>query len=89
MDINNFLDLWDIFVNELFGNVWLFIVVALVIIWYLAAKHKLSTEASLVLSVLFLSIIFARSNLIILWVFIVLGVGAMFYYFYQKTIRQG
>ena len=89
MEINNFLNIWDIFVNELVGDVWIFIFLSLIVIWYLSVKAKMSTEVSILLGFLFLSIIFARRNLIILWTFIVLGGGALFYYIYQKTIRSG
>ena len=89
MNIDNFLDIWDIWVNELVGSVWLFIFLGIVVISYLSVKAKLSTEVTILLNVLFITIIFARSNLVILWAFILLGGGGMFYYFYQKTIRQG
>ncbi len=89
MNPDNFLDIWDIWVNELVGDVWLFIFLALIMIWYLAAKSKISTEVAVLFSILFLSIIFAQTSLIILWVFIILGVAVFFYYKYQKIIRSG
>jgi len=87
--MDNFLDIWDIWVNELIGSVWLFIFLGIIVISYLSVKAKLSMEVTILLNILFLSIIFARSNLIILWAFILLGGGFMFYYIYQKTIREG
>ena len=89
MNMDNFLDIWDIWVNELIGSVWLFIFLGIIVISYLSVKAKLSMEVTILLNILFLSIIFARSNLIILWAFILLGGGFMFYYIYQKTIREG
>ena len=89
MNIDNFLDIWDILVNELVGSVWLFVFLGIVVTIYAAAKCRLSSEVTFMLVLLFLSIIFARSNLIILWVFIVLGGGTLFYYMYQKVIRSG
>ena len=87
---DNFLDLWDIWVNELIGSVWLFIFLGIVVISYLSVKSKFSLEVVVVLNVLFLTIVFANATgLSILWIFIVLGVGTLFYYIYQKTIRQG
>ncbi len=87
--MDNFLDIWDIFVNELIGSVWLFIFLGIVVISYISVKAKLSMEITILLNILFLTIIFARSNLIILWAFILLGGGFMFYYFYQKAISEG
>lgn len=87
MNINNFLDIWDIWVNELVGSVWLFVILGLVFIVYLSAKFKFSVEVSMMVACLFLIIVFIKSSLVILWVFVLLGVGALFYYIYQKTIR--
>lgn len=87
MNPSNFLDLWDIFVNELVGSVWIFIFISLAIIIYLGAKLKFSTEVTLLLSALFLMIVFAKTYMVILWVFILLGIGSLFYYIYQKKIR--
>ncbi len=87
--MDNFLDLWDIWVNELIGSVWLFIFLGIVLIAYLSARLKFSMQMTILLELLFLTIVFARSNLIILWVFILLAGGLMFYYFYQQTIRRG
>ena len=89
MDMSNFLDLWDIWVNELIGSVWLFIFLGIMIISYLSIKSKLSTEVTILLNILFITIIFAKTNLIILWAFVVLGGGAFVYYINQKIIRQG
>ena len=88
--MNNFLDLWDIWVNELIGSVWLFIFLGIIVISYLSIKAKFSLEITIIMNVIFLAIVFSKATgLSILWIFILLGVGVLFYYFYQKTIRQG
>lgn len=89
MNIDNFLDLWDIWVNELVGDVWLFVFLGVVVIAYLSVKSKFPLEIALMLEMLFLAIVFAKSNLIIIWVFVVLGAGTLFYFIYHKLIRQG
>lgn len=86
---NYFLDIWDIWVNELVGDVWLFIFLGLILIWFLAAKGKLTTEVSMLFAILFLAAIFSKTGLTILWAFTVLGVGLLFYYKMSKIIRQG
>ncbi len=86
---DNFLDLYDIWVNELVGDVWIFIFLGLIVIWYLAIKSKMPTEVSVLFAIIFLSAIFAKTGLTILWVFTVLGVGLIFYYKLSKIIRQG
>jgi len=89
MNIDNFLDLWDIWVNELVGSVWLFIFFGIVLIAFLSAKAKFSMEITILLEVLFLTIIFAYIYFTFIWVLVILGIGALFYFIYQKTIRQG
>ena len=90
LSMDNFLDLWDIWVNELVGDVWLFIFLGIIIIAFISIKAKLPTEVTILLEMLFLIIVFAKATgLMVLWVFILLGAGLIFYYFYQKTIRQG
>ena len=86
---NNFLDLWDIWVNELVGDVWLFIFLGLIIILYLSIRAKLSSEVTVLLSVLFLAIMFAQTKFIIIWAFIILFIGGLFFFKYQKMIRSG
>ncbi|KKN26855.1 hypothetical protein LCGC14_0870600 [marine sediment metagenome] len=88
-DTSKFLDLWDIWVNELIGDVWLFIFLGVVVISYLSIKAKFSMQLTILLNILFLIIVFVKSNLVILWVFILLGIGIIFYFFYQKNIIKG
>lgn len=84
---NNFFDLYDIFVNELVGDVMLFVIVALIIIWYLSIKAKMPYQLAILFGLLLLTILFAKTNILIIWVFIVLIVGLMFYYMINKVMR--
>ena len=84
-----YLDFYGIWVNELVGDIWLFVFLGLIMIWFLAAKSNLTTEVSMLFAILFLAAIFAKTGLTILWVFSVLGTGAIFYYKLSKIIRQG
>ncbi len=88
-DTSKFLDLYDIWVNELIGDIWLTIFLGLIVLFFLAIRSKLPTEVSLMLAIIFLSAIFAKTGLTILWVFTVLGVGLIFYYKISKVIRSG
>lgn len=90
MNMSNFLDLYDIFVNELFGGVWIFILVAVILLFYVSLKYNIPSEVTLLLALVFLSGIFANNtSLIILWVIVVLISGLLFYYKYQRAIRSG
>ena len=89
MNINNYLDLYDVWVNELVGSLWIFIFLGIVLIWYLSIKNKMTAEATIIFTLLFLSAIVMRTKSELIWVLIVLGVGAFFYFKLQKIIRQG
>lgn len=85
---SNFFDLYDIFVNELIGDVWLAIILGLIVIWILTIKAKMPFELSLLFGVLFLAIFFAETNFLIIWVFIVLLIGGLFYWMVSKAMDR-
>jgi len=88
--MDNFFDLWDVFVNELVGDVWLFVFIGLIIIYFLCAKLRISTPGSFILSTLFLAIMFAQTrSLTAVCAFLILGVGALFYHKYQRAGNRG
>ena len=85
---SNFLDLHDIFINELVGDVVLAIIISLVLVWFLSIKVKMPFELSILFGLLLLSIFFAQyTSLITIWVFVVLIIGLMFYYAINKIMR--
>lgn len=84
---SNVFDLYDIFVNELVGDVVLTIIIALVLVWFLSIKARMPLEVSLLFGVLILVIFFAETQLLIIWVFVVLIIGALFYYTLNKIMR--
>ena len=85
---SNFLDLYDVFVNELIGDVMLSIIVFLVIMWFLSIKAKMPYQLSILFGLLLLTIFFAETNILIIWVFVVLTVGLMFYYAINKVMNK-
>lgn len=88
MNMLNYLDLWDVLVNELFGGVWIFIFVGLAILFYVVMRARMPDELFIVFGSLFLIIIYATTeSLLILWIFIVLIVGLIFYYKVSKAFR--
>ena len=87
MNPDNFLDLWDIFVNELVGDVWLFIFIGVALIAYISMKGKFPIEVTIMLEMLFLIIVFIKGSLSIIWIFVILGASALFFYIYQKMVR--
>lgn len=84
----NYLDLWDVFANELVGDPMLFIILSLIAVWYFSIKSKMPYQIPILLSLLLLAIFFAQlPQMLIIWVFVVLTVGLMFYYAISKAMR--
>ena len=87
MNASNYFDLYDVFVYELIGDVMLSIIIFLVLIWVLSIKAKMPYQLSILFGLLLLAIFFAETNILIIWVFVVLVVGLMFYYAITKLMK--
>ena len=80
-------DLYNILVNELAGDVWIAIILGLIIVWLMAIKLKMPYELSILFGLLFVTIMFSETFIIILWVFVVLITGLLFYYAITKAME--
>lgn len=84
-----YLDLYDIFFNEIIGDILLGVIVGLLIIWISSLKKNMSLQLALYFAILWLSVVFiGNRGLIIVWVLVVLGVGYTFYYNISKAIGR-
>ena len=83
----DYLDIYNVVVNEILGDVWLAVILGLVVIFIMAIKHKMPFELSVLFGMLWLAVIYAETNLIIIWTFIGLFVGAIFYYYMSKIME--
>lgn len=91
-DVTQFLALDQLLINELIGDVLLFVLIALAIIIFISLKNKVPFEAVLLLGFLFVGIVFAQISLMafsVFWVFIVLISGLVFYYNVSKAFKRG
>ncbi len=88
MAITNYFDFWDIIVNQLLGSVEIFIVFGLIIVIYFAIRKNMSGAATILMSVLFLSIIVAKTSSNMIWVYIILAAGIILYIPYNKLIKR-
>jgi hypothetical protein len=89
LNVNNFFDLGDLFFNELMGSVWLAVLVGLLFVFILAIKKKIPLEVTLMLGMLWLMVCISYSiGLSILWIFLVLVIGAIFYYQTTKALNR-
>ena len=85
----NFLDLHDVIFNELIGDIWLTIIIGLIVIFFLSIRFKMPFEQFIIFGVLWLSIMFAAyTGMIIIWVFIGLIIGLIFYYAMAKAMKR-
>ena len=82
--IDNYLDLYQVVVNEIAGDIWIAIALTLFFLFYWGVKFKIPMEAQLLLSVLVIGAFFAGTLLGALWAFVVLFVGAWFYFSVAK-----
>ena len=80
-------DLYNILVNELAGDVWIAIIVGLILVWWMSIKMKMPYELSILFGLLFLAVMFSETFIIILWVFVVLIAGVLFYSAVTKAME--
>ena len=88
---SNFFDLGDVIVNELVGDVWLTVIVGLILTLYLSIKAKMPMQVTILLSALWLLVMFAgyTVGLWIIWVYLVLFIGVLYYYIISKAFKRG
>ncbi len=91
MNQSAYFDLEDIWINELVGDVWLFLFVGIIIIWFVSIKAKIPYEISIILSVFWVGVVFASAfdAILIAWILAVAGVGFLFYYNLTKALKRG
>ena len=87
LETNNYLDLWNIFANELIGDPMLFVILAVILMWFLCIKFKMPYQLPILFAILLLAIFFEATSILIIWVFVVLIVGLLFYYALNRGIR--
>jgi len=81
----NFLDLWDILVNELIGDVWLFIILGFVVVVFISVRYfRMASSASIVLGILFVLMIMTTRYIAFIWIWIVTIVGIFGWVMYSR-----
>jgi|24BtaG_2_1085350.scaffolds.fasta_scaffold01330_6 putative copper export protein len=84
--ITNFLDFEQILVNELFGDVWYFTFIALVVLIIISIKAKMPFQAQFMLLILWLLVVVSLTESMILWIVIGLFIGILFYYLASRIV---
>jgi len=90
MNQTAYLDLKDIFVFELVGDVWLFVMLGLVLIWIFGLKAKIPMQPLLLLTALWTGVCFSISygELLILWILLLLFVAFTAYYMMMRALER-
>lgn len=84
----SYLDIYDFYFNEVIGDVFLGIVIGLIIVWLLTIRAKMPYQLSILFGLLWLAIVFSETQLPIIWTFIGLVVGGLFYYTMAKIFTR-
>jgi len=87
---DNYFDFWNIISNELIGDISLTVIVGLGIIYFFASKYNFTYQVTILLSILYLAVISAiLVDNIMIWGFVVLIAGTIFYYAISSKLRRG
>jgi hypothetical protein len=85
----NYLDLYNLFANELIGDYILFWLIGAIILIYVAAKQRVPFSIAIIYQFTWMSICFAGSTgYLIFWLLPVLGSGVIFYYWLSQGFRD-
>lgn len=83
---NEVFDFWGIISNEVIGDLWLTIFLFIIAIIYATVLMKMPTEVQILFIILILAALFSQTLLLIIWVFVVMVVGLIFYWFLARAI---
>lgn len=79
-------NIWNIVSNKIIGDVWLTVFLAVAVIIFLSIRFKFPLEIQIMFIILILAAVFSQALLMIIWVFLVLLVGLIFYWNINKSV---
>jgi len=87
----NYLDVWQLFVNVIIGDLWLFVFIGCILITYFCLRKQVGWQPTIMLNLIWLMIVFSEATdaLLIVWVFILLFIGSILYFTISKALRRG
>ncbi len=88
MDLTRYFDFKDIYFNELIGDVWLGVFIGILLILIICIKNRIPANVIILLETIWLGAVFAATNLLIIWAYMVLVVGIIAYYTISKIIQR-
>lgn len=84
--METFLNIADFFFNHLVGDVYIGLFIGLLIIFILAIYSRMEHEITILLSIIWVFIIFEYTQIILIWVGIITLVAFVIYYYLSKAI---
>lgn len=85
----NYLDFWDVIVNEVIGDQFLLIVIGIIAIVYFALKANMPFQVTILLVLLWMLIIVAATFDLLLYVIAVLSISLFFYFIVSRMFNRG
>lgn len=79
IDETNYLDIWNIYAYELIGDTTLATIIIVLLITFFALKYKVPWEGTVLLVMLGLLLAFVKTNNMLIYAYIALYVGFIFY----------
>jgi len=87
IDQTNYFDLWNIS-NELIGAVWLTIAIGALLIFFVSIRFKVPYKVMTLYIILYGGVIYASTLIDLIWIFVILMAGVIFYYQVLKAFRN-
>ena len=84
----NFFDIWNIFVNEVIGDVFLFLMVGLILVVLYTLTRNMSFQISLMFACLWVLIIFAATLNPAYYVLVILYIGVTYYSSLSRALKR-
>lgn len=86
---NEIFDFWGILSNDVVGDPWITIFIFTIAIIFVSIKVKMPFELQILFIILSLSMFFSKlQSFEIIWVFVVMMVGMMFYWAMGKLLTS-
>jgi len=85
---DNYLDVFNLFINEFVGDVFLFLIIGLVLIGFLALKFRLPIEVVVFVVLVFIGGVMSYVFNSLAWMLILIIVGGIIYSLLPKLISR-
>ena len=87
-DLNNYLDVWNIFAYEIVGGVTLTMILGLIMISFFGAKYAMPFQSVIAFLIMWVAIFSILTSSISYWTLVVLAVGFLFYWVIARMFRR-